>query len=264
MEVDVPALMMSNTIRAASLLAAGQATMGLVPIVAAHSAGVPRTMMLRQIKVVAVGVLVLGFMGIGASLLTSLMAQDDKKATGKPTTSTGSARPPNAEERVNAVQDAPREATSTAKLVTAWGRPVNGLQAGLRCVEGKQIVQKGDQVEIEVVVRNVSEGPVEFEYLPPSRTWGTAEKSTVVVTAMYSGHGYPNRVHIHPGKELQLGSLALGHVRPKNPNTAYAARPELAPGKYQVGSENVVISPKDIKDGGWKLPTGYLDVELAP
>jgi hypothetical protein len=53
----------------------------------------------------------------------------------------------------------------------------------------------------------------------------------------------------------------LGHIRVKDPETTYAPRPELAPGKYQVGAENAVLGLKgDASD--WKLPTGYLDIEL--
>jgi len=153
--------------------------------------------------------------------------------------------------------------------VTAWGKPSNGLQAGIRCPKDRQVLQPGQEVVLEVVVRNVSDKPIKFDYLPPSRFWGTAEKSTVDVTSIHIGHGSPrsdglgfaNTAHIRPGKEMLLGAFSLGHVRPKDPKKAYAPRPELAPGKYQVGSENAVLRLKGDKSD-WKLPTGYLDIQL--
>jgi hypothetical protein len=168
---------------------------------------------------------------------------------------------------VAAAQDHP--VPDPAGGVTAWGKPSNGLQAGIRCPKDKQVLQPGQEVVLEVVVRNVSDKSIEFNYLPPSRYWGTPEKSTVDVTSMAIFHGSPrsdglgfaNTVHIRPGKELLMGSFSLGHVRPKDPKTAHAPRPELAPGKYQVGSENVVVPLKGDKSD-WKLPTGYLDIQL--
>src|SRR5262245_1796947 len=168
---------------------------------------------------------------------------------------------------VAAAQDQP--VRDPAGGTTAWGKPSKGLQAGIRCPKDKQRLQPGQEVILEVVVRNACDKPIEFTYLPPSRFWGTAEKSTVDVTSMHIGHGSPrsdglgfaNTAHIRPGKEMLLGSFSLGHVRPKDPKTAYAPRPELAPGKYQVGSDNVVVPLKGDKSD-WKLPTGYLDIEL--
>ena len=158
-----------------------------------------------------------------------------------------------------------------AGTITAWGKPSGGLQAGIRCPKDKQVLGPGQEVELEVVVRNVSDKPIEFIYLPPTRFWGTAEKSTVVVTCMHMAHGSPrsdglgfaNKATIHPGKELLLGGFSLGHIRPKGRGAASAPRPELAPGKYQVGSENVLVPLKG-DESDWKLPTGYLDIELLP
>jgi hypothetical protein len=62
---------------------------------------------------------------------------------------------------------------------------------------------------------------------------------------------------------MLLGSFSLGHIRAKDSKTASAPRPELAPGKYQVGSENVLVPLRGDKSD-WKLPTGYLDIQLLP
>jgi hypothetical protein len=130
---------------------------------------------------------------------------------------------------------------------TAWGKPTKGLQAGLRCPKGQQMVRPGEGSELEVVVRNVGDEPIAFAYLPPSRYLGTAEKGTVTVSPIHVGQGLTTTVLIHPGKELVLGRFALGHIRPA--------------GKYQVGAENVTLPTGRGKDE-WVLPTGYLDIEL--
>lgn len=166
-----------------------------------------------------------------------------------------------------AAQD--RSKSDAAGAITAWGKPINGLQAGIRCPKDKQILPPGQEVVLEIVVRNVSDRDIKFVHLPPTQFWGTAEKSTVEVTSMHMAHGSPRSDGLGfassplmlPGKELLLGSFSLGHVRPKDPKAALAPRPELAPGKYQVGSENVLVPLKGDKTD-WKLPTGYLDIQL--
>jgi hypothetical protein len=147
--------------------------------------------------------------------------------------------------------------------VTAWGKPVKGLQAGLRCPKGKQrIGPKQEQVTLELVIRNVSDEAIAFKYLPGVRYWGENKRGTVEVTWLYSGNGRPFTAHIRPGGEMLLGTLDLGRVRPKAPpTTAYSPRPELRPGKYQVGSDNVALPVED-KAKDRKLGTGYLDIEL--
>jgi hypothetical protein len=100
------------------------------------------------------------------------------------------------------------------------------------------MVRPGEGSELEVVVRNVGDEPIAFAYLPASNYLGMAEKGTVTVTPIHVGQGLSSTVLIHPGKELVLGRLALGQVRPKDPKTAYV---ELAAGKYQVGAENVTL-----------------------
>src|ERR1700682_1708561 len=62
--------------------------------------------------------------------------------------------------------------------ITAWGKPVNGLQAGIRCPKERHTIAPGEVADLEIVIRNVSEEPIEFTYLPP---WYLAEnkKGTV-------------------------------------------------------------------------------------
>jgi hypothetical protein len=147
----------------------------------------------------------------------------------------------------------------SSQQITAWGKPAQGLQAGIRCAKIHQVLKPGGEASFEIVVRNLTDKPIEFRYWPDGRYWGEAVKRKVVITVRHLSTGQeprPYTTHIHPGKELVLGALTLGHVRLKTPNTAYAPRPELLPGKYKVGTEKLTDAV------GVTLGTGYLDLEL--
>jgi hypothetical protein len=47
-----------------------------------------------------------------------------------------------------------------------WGKPVDGLEAGLRLVRPKTAYLVGDHVELALYLRNQSEKPVAFTYYP--------------------------------------------------------------------------------------------------
>jgi hypothetical protein len=151
--------------------------------------------------------------------------------------------------------------------VTAWGKPAGGLQAGVRCPKGKQAIKPGEECPMEIVIRNVTHEPIEFQYMPDGHFWARPKDSVAEISAMYSHTGSeprPYTVHIYPDHEMLLGSLFVGHIRPKDPPgvvVSWSSRPELAPGKYQVGTDNVLCPIKgDATD--LRLGTGYLDLEL--
>jgi hypothetical protein len=115
-------------------------------------------------------------------------------------------------------------------------------------------------VDLEVIVRNVTDEPLPLTYLSPFFL-GADKGSTVSLSAGYIGKAFPSTVTVFPDKELRLGGVAVGHLLPKPDGvTSYAYRVQLKPGKYQVGSDNVLV-PLPGRDGP-KLGTGYLDLEL--
>lgn len=80
----VPALVVSNTIRAATLLAAGQAAAtGAIPVkVAALMEGMMKAMLFTKLRAAVAVVLMVGFVATGATILTwrTAAGQDDKKS----------------------------------------------------------------------------------------------------------------------------------------------------------------------------------------
>jgi hypothetical protein len=100
--------------------------------------------------------------------------------------------------------------------VTAWGKEVDGLQAGLSLAE-KRAYHTGETVTLAVRVRNVSKEAVQFQYL---RQFFMENAPTVV-----DGGGKPVRfryglldtaifhvpvdVNLAPGKETVLGEVEL-------------------------------------------------------
>ncbi|HEX3149669.1 MAG TPA: sigma-70 family RNA polymerase sigma factor [Gemmataceae bacterium] len=75
---SVPASVVSNTIKVASLLAAGQAATGVIPVkVAALTEGVLKAMFLTKLKAVVVGVLMVAMCLIGVSTAVAVGQQPD-------------------------------------------------------------------------------------------------------------------------------------------------------------------------------------------
>ena len=146
--------------------------------------------------------------------------------------------------------------------VTAWGKPVKGLQAGLRCPKDQQIIGPDkEEVTLEIIVRNVSDEPIAFKYLNGVRYTGKIKHTTVEVGGIYSGNGHAFTANIHPGREMLLGRVSLGHAQPKASPAASSLCTELRPGKYQVGSDRVGMPLRDEKKD-LRLGTGYLDIEV--
>jgi len=142
--------------------------------------------------------------------------------------------------------------------ITAWGKPVNGLQAGLRCPKGRQSIgpKKDDWVDLEIVIRNVSDEPNRFKYLPDVCYIGENKHGTVEVGGIYSGNGRFSTANIQPGDEMRLGAVCIRYAPAP---VGSGGGTHLRPGKYQVGSDGVTMGP-DAKSP--KLGTGYLDIEL--
>jgi RNA polymerase sigma factor (sigma-70 family) len=150
--------------------------------------------------------------------------------------------------------------------VTAWGKEVGGLQAGLGYYPGqKRAYSPGETVKLVVRVRNVSKEEVKFQYLkdffietPPIVT--DDKRKPVPV-----GRGSPGRllhvseVELAPGKEIALAELKL------EPRTSAQSVHEgqwtlFETGKFSVQYEQLA-SPK-IDEILGKLATGKLELEI--
>jgi RNA polymerase sigma factor (sigma-70 family) len=210
-----PVAVVSNTIRAASVFAAGHGVAGPVSVEAAALAdGVLKAMMLTKLKAVVAVALVLGLLAAGATAFSSGSAS----ARGN--------QPPASEAPVSA-----REKPDPEKeAFTAWGKEINGLQAGLGFKPGqKRAYSLGETVTLVVRVRNVGKEDVKFQYLkeffietPPAVT-DDAGKSVALGRVSVSGLIHlPVDVTLAPGKEIEL----------------YEWKRELRPAKW-IGNDGV-------------------------
>ncbi len=205
---SMPTAVLASTIKAVTLVAAGQAaSTGLVSVkVAALTEGVLKAMLMSKLKVVIAVVLVLGFMVTGATVIScrTAAAQGDK--------------PPVAEERVKTPQkqEPASEVQEPKKAAfTAWGKEVGGLQAGLGYYPGeKRAYTHGETVKLVVRVRNVGKEEVKFQYLrqffietPPTVTDGAGKPVTQPHQLFKVGEHIPKEVTLAPGKEIELYEL---------------------------------------------------------
>jgi RNA polymerase sigma factor (sigma-70 family) len=249
----VPNSLVDATIKTVAAAAAGQAAAaGFISVkVAALTDGVMKAVLFTRLRAALAVVLMLGFAATGASVLTCRTAggQDDKK--------------PTAEQPVEpaAKQEKAKEA------VTAWGKEVGGLQAGLGYRHGqKRAYGPGETVKLAVRVRNVSKEEVKFQYLkeyfietPPAVTDG---KGKPVLLRRRDAGGLvhvPAEVNLAPGKEIEVYELKL------DPRTETQSVHEGQWNLYGTGTFSVQyerLAHPDIDKILGKLATGKLELVI--
>jgi len=252
----VPNSVVVSTIKAASLFAAGTAAAtGAISVkVAALTEGVMKAMLFTKLKAAIAVVLILGFVATGTTILTCRTAagQDDKK--------------PAAE---NPVEPAAKQKKEKDKeIVTAWGKEVGGLQAGLGYRSGEnRAYGPGETVKLVVRVRNVGKEAVKFEYLkeffietPPAVTDGEGKPVPLGRRTAGGLVHVPVEVNLAPGKEIELAELKL---EPRS--GAQSAHPWQwnlwGTGKFSVQYER--LAHPDIDKIVGKLATGKLELVIS-
>jgi RNA polymerase sigma factor (sigma-70 family) len=225
----VPFSVVSSTIKAATLVTAGQAAASLISVkVAALTEGVMKAMLLTKLKNAMVGLLVIAVLGFGASLGWTFAAGPGEQQT-QPADKSKELLKQAVEQAARDVEDADarlknarhqlkrlKQAYEAAGLgnqekseqeeFTAWGKEVDGLQAGLGYFPGRRGNDlTGSTGTLVVRVRNVGKKKVKLHYCPEF----VSQEPPVVMD--------PN------GKPIDFGRLVLADSRPKEVN--------LAPGK---------------------------------
>jgi hypothetical protein len=139
-----------------------------------------------------------------------------------------------------------------------WGKPVNGLQAGLRV---KPDGASGTAVAMfDVVIRNVSHKEIELSHLNftfcGKNADGVVSARGVEVWGGLTVKGMRLNVKVAPGAEYVLGSMPI--FRPGE-GLWLAPPTQLRPGKYRVGVDRV-----EVRIGGRDvtLATGYLNLKV--
>jgi RNA polymerase sigma factor (sigma-70 family) len=160
------------------------------------------------------------------------------------------------------------------KAFTAWGKEINGLQAGLGLRPGeRRVYHHGESVTLIVRIRNVGKKTVKFEYLrqfldeePPTVTKADGTTFLQPGTDVLGFHG-PVAVTLEPGKEIELESrMAGGAKRAGAPGIRYGIGPELGTGKVSFQYERVFgnssAGSTNIDAALRRLATGTLELEI--
>jgi RNA polymerase sigma factor (sigma-70 family) len=238
----VPASVMSSTIKAASLCAAGKAAMPVK--VAALTAGVLKAMLMSKIKAAVAVVLVLGFLAIGAIGIGFARGQKDDTA-----------------EQPKAQKDAVVKDKADKEETIAWGKEVDGLQMGLADAHS---VRQGEKLKLTIKLRNVGKADLKFthgllrEYAPEVTTVGGA-----MSVYMPLPKGYKVRLVervIKPGEtitlynpevavESEVRAKILGEMRVDTPTICVTS------GKYKIAYGGMIQSHP-------KLTTGTAEFEV--
>lgn len=149
-------------------------------------------------------------------------------------------------------------------LPTAWGKPVKGLQAGLRINPAVEVA--GAALSLEVVVRNVDPKPRTFSHLQLAFGGrggdGCATGRAEEVVSQFTPKGTRWTAYVSPGDSYPLAVVPLFR---EGQGKAPSPRLRLEPGVSRVGMEGVAVR---LGSGGKgddvELATGYLDVTLPP
>ena len=173
----VPASVVSSTIKAASLCAAGQAATQVKVAVLAE--GVLKAMLMSKLKAAVAVVLVLGFLAIGAIGVGIARGQTKGDA------------PQESEPKAQKVEDAVVNEKAEKKEAIAWGKEVDGLQAGLAA--DPITCRQGEKLKLTVKLRNVGKAEVTVTYgvpreCAPQVTTDTGGRVSVYMPPPFDGY----------------------------------------------------------------------------
>jgi hypothetical protein len=153
-----------------------------------------------------------------------------------------------------------------------WGKPVQGLQLGLRFKEAGTKFKAGDSVTGELLVRNVSSVPLQCGMLQFKGGWDgntpavTDEKGDYqsVEAVFFTGIRPYAELTLKPEESVVLGSPNFT-IRPAGDKSAPTVTPTaaLAPGKYHF----CIYESARPNGATWftlLLQSGQLDFEVTP
>ena len=274
----VPASVVSSTIKAASLCAAGQgAATGAVSVkVAAVAEGVLKTMLVSKLKSAGAVVLALGLMATGEALtFRTASAQGDRSPAAEKTVATApkanregeAAKKPEAGEPLDIRDMGKSDLLEAAEEAIAWGKEVGGLQMGLALVpEDTHTVRQGEKLKFAVKLRNVgkAEATVTYSVLrecAPQVTTDTGGRVSVSMPPPFDRYAAPMKRTLKPGETITLYKPEVAvetqyqepHTGPKTEVGTPTIR--VRPGKYKLAYSSMIQSHP-------KLTTGTVEVEV--
>ncbi len=257
---SAPPALVASTIKAASLLAAGQAAGVVTAKVAALTEGVVKAMFVSKIKATLSVVLILCCVATGVTLLTyhTAAGQDKQKPTAEKPVEPAKQRA--AEKPVE-----PAKQQKEKEPFTAWGKEVGGLQAGLGYLPGQcRTYATGETVKLVVRVRNVSKEAVTFQHVPqflrsisPAVTDSEGRQVDFDSSITTVGKFWPQRVDLATGKEIEICELEI-KIRPASESGNEAHSALYGAGKFQIQYMRVDFPDNDLG----KLVTGKLEFAI--
>src|SRR5262245_15174955 len=250
----VPAAVVSSTIKAASLCAAGQAALPVK--VAALAEGVLKAMLLNKLKpalAVLVVVAMVGLIGYGMA-----RGQQRGDAVQKP------ASEPKAQKDAGAKEKAEKDDA------TAWGKEVDGVQAGL--LAEAATCRVGEKLKFTVKLRNLGKAEVSIAYFNPRYygpqvTTDTGGRIRVYMSPpSWALYGYypllpPTKRALKPGETITLYNFEVAvepeDRRAKVQGETWFVSPTIcvAPGKYKIEFGPMIQSHP-------KVVTGTVEFEV--
>jgi beta-lactamase regulating signal transducer with metallopeptidase domain len=156
---------------------------------------------------------------------------------------------------------------------TAWGKEINGLQAGLGFRPGeKRTYRHGEGVAVVLRVRNVGKEEVEFKHIwaffgenPPTITDADG-KRVPVLGSKPLGLQMPRKTSVAPGKEVVLYEWSFD-LRAQGEESRKGCPTIFGTGKFSLQSERVVgptfANPNHPNPALDKLATGKLELEVT-
>ncbi len=171
------------------------------------------------------------------------------------------------------IKTAPPKQEKEKEGVTAWGKEVDGLQAGIGFGPGaKKAYRVGEKVTLVVKFRNVSKKPITysylltpFQYVVPTVRDSTGKPATVIEQAHVFYKPVSTKATLQPGEEVTLGPAGKAAELPasKVPGwyAMFALEPpagdgggdvpvvRVTPGKYMVGYAGLLQSHRSLSTG---------------
>jgi hypothetical protein len=277
---SAPPALVASTIKAASLVAAGETAVGIISAkAAALTEGVLKTMFLTKLKIATAVLLVAVALTASGGFLYQVQAtqpttaqaeakqnpQADKKSKLDPLkelvedaerdVQDAEARLNKSKERLRRLKQLHEAARQEQEGFTAWGKEVGGLQGGLGFRPGeKRVYRHGEVVTLVVRVRNVGKkevklkyNPEYFSYSPPAVT--NAKGNPVALGGLPPGpfgRAEPIERTLPPGESVGLYELRLS-LRPPGERAKFIWPPVLG---TMYGLGKFIIQYKEL-DGEW-------------
>jgi hypothetical protein len=156
---------------------------------------------------------------------------------------------------------------------TAWGKEINGLQAGLGFRAGeKRVYHHREGVAVVLRVRNVGKEAVEFNHIwaffaanPPAITGADGKVIQLLPGYKALGLQAPRSANVAPGKEVELYEWSFD-LRPQGESGNKGSLTIHGSGKFSLQCERIVgptmANPNHPNPAMSKLATGKLELEI--